>query len=55
MLVSADQPKQSPSLENDEQHKHSIPGVITLTSRDFDSSISDGNRWLIEFHSPWCG
>lgn len=30
-------------------------GVITLTSRNFDSSISDGNVWLIQFHSPWCG
>lgn len=53
MLVSSHQ--QSPSTENDEQHSDSIPGVITLNSRDFDSSISDGNRWLIEFYSPWCG
>lgn len=30
-------------------------GVITLTSRNFDSSIKDGSVWLIEFHSPWCG
>lgn len=29
--------------------------VIDLTSRNFDSSISDGNTWLIEFYSPWCG
>jgi len=30
-------------------------GVITLTSRNFDSSIRDGNTWLVEFYSPWCG
>ncbi len=30
-------------------------GVINLTSRNFDSSISDGSIWLIQFHSPWCG
>mmetsp|Transcript_21818 Transcript_21818/g.31859 ORF Transcript_21818/g.31859 Transcript_21818/m.31859 type:complete len:226 (+) Transcript_21818:183-860(+) len=32
-----------------------VKGVITLTSRNFDSSISDGNSWLVEFYSPWCG
>jgi hypothetical protein len=25
-------------------------GVIELTSSNFDSSIKDGNRWLVEFH-----
>ena len=30
-------------------------GPIVLTSRNFDSSISDGNVWLIEFYASWCG
>jgi len=30
-------------------------GAINLTKRNFDSSISDGSVWLIEFYSPWCG
>jgi hypothetical protein len=51
MLVSAHQPKQDPP----EHDANSMPGVITLNTRNFDSSISDGNRWLIEFYSPWCG
>lgn len=25
-------------------------GVIELTSKNFDKSIKDGNKWLIEFH-----
>lgn len=25
-------------------------GVIELTSSNFDSSIKDGHRWLVEFH-----
>ena len=29
--------------------------VIELTSQNFDSSVSDGNAWLIEFYAPWCG
>lgn len=28
-------------------------GVIQLTSRNFDESLSDGNIWLIEFYAPW--
>lgn len=31
-----------------------VQGVITLTSKNFDSSINDGSKWLIEFYSPWC-
>mmetsp|Transcript_20268 Transcript_20268/g.44076 ORF Transcript_20268/g.44076 Transcript_20268/m.44076 type:complete len:246 (+) Transcript_20268:223-960(+) len=30
-------------------------GVITLNSKNFDSSLSDGKAWLIEFYAPWCG
>jgi thiol-disulfide isomerase/thioredoxin len=32
-----------------------VPGVIPLTARNFASSVGDGNRWLVEFHSPHCG
>jgi len=32
-----------------------IEGVIQLTSKNFDKSLSDGNVWLIEFYAPWCG
>ena len=28
-------------------------GVITLNSNNFDSSLRDGNIWLIEFYAPW--
>jgi len=28
-------------------------GVITLNAKNFDSSLSDGNVWLIEFYAPW--
>ena len=28
-------------------------GVIQLTSKNFDHSLSDGNVWLIEFYAPW--
>jgi protein disulfide-isomerase-like protein len=28
--------------------------VVLLTSRNFDTSIRDGNVWLIEFYAPWC-
>jgi Thioredoxin. len=35
--------------------QESKQGVITLTARNFDSSIRDGNTWLVEFYSPWCG
>jgi len=30
-------------------------GVITLTAKNFDSSLKDGKVWLIEFYAPWCG
>jgi len=30
-----------------------IEGVIQLTSKNFDKSLSDGNVWLIEFYAPW--
>lgn len=29
--------------------------AIQLDSRNFDSSLSDGNVWLIEFYASWCG
>ena len=29
--------------------------VITLDTKNFDSSMSDGKVWLIEFYAPWCG
>ena len=30
-----------------------VGGVITLDTKNFDSSISDGKVWLIEFYAPW--
>uniref|UniRef100_A0A7S2A7M5 Thioredoxin domain-containing protein n=1 Tax=Trieres chinensis TaxID=1514140 RepID=A0A7S2A7M5_TRICV len=30
-------------------------GVIELTAMNFDSSVRDGNVWLVEFYAPWCG
>lgn len=30
-------------------------GVITLHSKNFDSSLREGNVWLVEFYAPWCG
>jgi len=33
----------------------STNGVISLSARNFDLAISDGNPWLIEFYAPWCG
>lgn len=52
-FASADRvPKaSSPSGENTDDFQ----GVINLDKRNFDSSISDGSIWLIEFYSPWCG
>ena len=35
--------------------KEAAQGVITLNSRNFQSSMDDGNVWLVEFYSPWCG
>jgi thiol-disulfide isomerase/thioredoxin len=32
-----------------------VPGVITLTARNFASKVGDGNKWLVEFQSPHCG
>eukprot|EP00550_Attheya_septentrionalis_P010263 CAMPEP_0198288690 /NCGR_PEP_ID=MMETSP1449-20131203/7116_1 /TAXON_ID=420275 /ORGANISM="Attheya septentrionalis, Strain CCMP2084" /LENGTH=209 /DNA_ID=CAMNT_0043986887 /DNA_START=118 /DNA_END=743 /DNA_ORIENTATION=- len=29
--------------------------VVELDMRNFDSSIRDGNAWLVEFYAPWCG
>lgn len=45
-------PKEDPSNSSSKQ---AVQGVITLNSRNFESSISDGNVWLVEFYSPWCG
>ena len=28
-------------------------GVINLNSKTFDSSLRDGNVWLVEFYAPW--
>jgi thioredoxin-like negative regulator of GroEL len=28
--------------------------VIELTSKNFGTSMGDGNVWLIEFYTPWC-
>jgi hypothetical protein len=27
--------------------------VIELTSKNYASSVGDGNVWLIEFYTPW--
>ena len=35
--------------------KSDVQSVITLTSRNFDSRLRDGNAWLVEFYAPWCG
>jgi len=35
--------------------KPKAKGVITLNSKNFDSSLRDGNVWLVEFYAPWCG
>lgn len=32
----------------------STQNLFQLHSRNFDSSVSDGNVWLIEFYAPWC-
>lgn len=29
--------------------------LFQLDSRNFDSSVSDGSTWLVEFYAPWCG
>jgi thiol-disulfide isomerase/thioredoxin len=29
--------------------------VVTLTSRDFDATIKNGEVWFVEFYAPWCG
>jgi thiol-disulfide isomerase/thioredoxin len=34
---------------------NAVPGVITLTARNFASQVGDGNKWLVEFQSPHCG
>lgn len=43
-----------------QQNQHQRPptttstkGVFTLNSKNFDSSLRDGNLWLIEFYAPW--
>jgi hypothetical protein len=28
--------------------------VVTMTSKNFATSVGDGNVWLIEFYTPWC-
>jgi len=33
----------------------STNNLFQLDSRNFDSSISDGSVWLVEFYAPWCG
>jgi len=32
----------------------STQNLFELDSRNFDSSISDGHAWLVEFYAPWC-
>lgn len=57
-MSGAGAPEVATSSNTDTDNADTEPGsegVITLTSRNFDSSISDGNVWLIQFHSPWCG
>jgi len=51
--VEPSAPKEDPS--NSSASKQTVQGVITLNSRNFEASISDGNVWLVEFYSPWCG
>ena len=29
--------------------------VVELDARTFDSTMRDGNAWLVEFYAPWCG
>lgn len=47
MLSAETKPKNQRQTSND-------LGVITLDARTFDSSLRDGNVWLVEFYAPWC-
>ena len=54
IVSGAGAPEVATSSNTDTDNADTEPGsegVITLTSRNFDSSISDGNVWLIQFHS----
>lgn len=31
-----------------------VPGPIKLTARNFDTTLSTGRPWLLEFYAPWC-
>lgn len=55
MLVSSNKEEAAPDSYRSNDSSNAIPGVISLNARNFDSSISDGSKWLIEFYSPWCG
>lgn len=36
--------------------KQGKKGAVTiLNSKNFDSSLKEGDAWLIEFYAPWCG
>ena len=52
--VSADSSSADSSSSVDEENEFET-GVIKLTSRNFESKISDGSIWLVEFYADWCG
>ncbi|GAQ88217.1 thioredoxin domain-containing protein 5 [Klebsormidium nitens] len=29
--------------------------LLKLTDADFDTKVTDGRAWFIEFYAPWCG
>ena len=29
--------------------------VVILDTRNFDSSVKNGEVWFVEFYAPWCG
>jgi thioredoxin-like negative regulator of GroEL len=48
---SASEGQTAPSSSNDTPSSD----IVKLTSRNFESEISDGSIWLIEFYTDWCG
>lgn len=52
--VSASSSSADTSSSADEENEFET-GVIKLTSRNFESEISDGSVWLVEFYADWCG
>jgi len=45
----------SGSLPSESKTTKNTNNLFQLDSRNFDSSVSDGSTWLVEFYAPWCG